>query len=500
MGINQDPSDSNMHDAFDPIAYINEPRWQKVSLGLGRISALMDLLGNPHLGFKVIHVAGTNGKGSVSAYLSSILQASGYKVGLFTSPYIERFEERIQIDSHDIEYADLFESTLDVKHAADMVEVECGEHPTEFELMFAVAMLYFARSNIDIAVVEVGLGGRLDATNVVSPELCVITSISYDHTSILGDTLGLIAAEKAGIIKRGCVVVSYPQAPGAMGEIERKCVQSDASLFVLSGGDIGSGSIDIERGVQSFNYRSEPFETRLLGSYQPSNAALAILCAEVLRGQQKADISDAAIHEGIRKAKWPGRFEVISKRPLVIVDGAHNPQGACALSKTLDDIDLNGGATALRGNVIFVMGVLSDKDYMEMLLPLLPFAKTFITYTPENPRALKSIDLGRAILQLSENEGYSFGVECVGSAAEAMEAALQRAMLQSGEEQHESQRLSWHFGAAGKPGGDAGKEFARTDPSDSDRGSKKGSESIIVAFGTLYAISEIKRAVYRLLR
>lgn len=495
MNDGQGCDNSNEPDGFDPIAYINEPRWQKVSLGLGRISALLDLLGNPHLEFKVIHVAGTNGKGSVCAYLNSILRESGCKVGLFTSPYIERFEERIQVDSRDIEYQDLLESTLDVRRAADMVERECGEHPTEFELMFAVAMLHFARSGIDIAVVEVGLGGRLDATNVVSPELCVITSISYDHTLILGDTLELIASEKAGIIKRGCTTVSYPQAPEAMEVIERRCIQADSNLLVLSCSDIASGHIDIERGIQRFSYRSKPYETRLLGSYQPANAALAILCAEALRAQGGYCISEASINEGVKQAEWPGRFEVIGKRPMIIVDGAHNPQGVLALSNTLGDID-SDDRHSLRGNVIFVMGVLSDKDYMGMVLPLLPFAKAFIVYTPENPRALDAADLGRSILRLSEREGYSLEVVCMGSVAEAMEEALQCVAPQSDWGQCEFQNLE----AMGESHDGAGDESFCANHPNAGYAGKEDPESIIVAFGTLYSISEIKKTVCRLLK
>ena len=199
--------------SFDPIAYINEPRWLESRLGLDRICELLDRLGRPQDRLKFVHVAGTNGKGSTCAYLASILQAAGLRTGLFTSPYLIAFEERIRVDGANISADDLIEATLLVKEQAEAM----ADHPTEFELMCAVALVHFARSGCDVVVLEVGLGGRLDSTNVIdAPEVAVIARIGLDHTALLGNTLAAIAGEKAGIVKPGSAVVSWPQEPEAM--------------------------------------------------------------------------------------------------------------------------------------------------------------------------------------------------------------------------------------------------------------------------------------------
>ena len=209
--------------AFDPVAYINEPRWQESRLGLDRIRALLERLGWPQDKLKIVHVAGTNGKGSTCAYLASVLRAAGYRTGLFTSPFIEAFEERIQVDGVAISRDDLMDATLAVKEHAEALAAQTGDHPTEFELMTAVALVHFARRGCEAVVLEVGLGGRLDSTNAIeAPEVSVVARIGRDHTAMLGNTLAAIAAEKAGIIKPGVPVVSWPQDPEAMAVVERR--------------------------------------------------------------------------------------------------------------------------------------------------------------------------------------------------------------------------------------------------------------------------------------
>ena len=206
---------------FDPIAYINAPRWQASRLGLDRIRELLARLGNPQNDLRIVHVAGTNGKGSTCAYIANVLQAAGYRVGWFSSPFIERFEERIRVDGKNIPMPDLARVTLQVREHAERMSVETGDHPTEFELMTAVALLHFAQVGCQVAVLEVGLGGRLDSTNVIAaPDVAVITRIGLDHTDLLGDTIGKIAAEKAGIIKSGSAVVTWPQEPEAAEAVE----------------------------------------------------------------------------------------------------------------------------------------------------------------------------------------------------------------------------------------------------------------------------------------
>ena len=244
---------------FDPIAYINTPRWQASRLGLERIRELLERLGRPQDRLKFVHVAGTNGKGSICAYLASILSAAGYRTGMFTSPYIERFEERIRVDGAMISPDELRDVTLAVREHAEAMAEETGDHPTEFELMTAVALEHFARFGCDIVVLEVGLGGRLDSTNVIdAPEACVIARIGLDHTALLGNTLAAIAGEKAGIIKEGSAVVSWPQEPEAMAVIEHAAAEHGCELRVPDFAQLEEGAIRWEDGAspfRSFSYR-----------------------------------------------------------------------------------------------------------------------------------------------------------------------------------------------------------------------------------------------------
>lgn len=379
---------------FDPIAYINEPRWQSSRLGLERISALLERMGRPQDRCRFVHVAGTNGKGSACAYLASILQAAGYRTGLFTSPYIVRFEERIRVDGRDISKSDLVRTTLFVREHAEALAAETGDHPTEFELMCAVALQHFVDNGCDIAVVEVGLGGRLDSTNVIpAPEVCVIARIAYDHTDLLGSTLAAIAGEKAGIIKPGSAVVSWPQDDaGAAEAIERVAASCGAPVVVPDLSQLEYVPVD-ERGLRRFSYRGRAYETCLLGSYQPANAALAVESALALRARGW-DVSDDAIERGVRAARWPGRFEVLDGCARgcarVVVDGGHNPQGARVLMDSLEDV-FPGEKS------VFLIGVLADKDYRAMVAAALPHARAFVCVEPPNPRALSASDLAAAV-------------------------------------------------------------------------------------------------------
>ena len=363
-----------MEDArhFDPVAWINTPRWQASRLGLSRMVDLLERLGRPQDELRFMHVAGTNGKGSVCAYVASVLQAAGYKVGLFTSPFILCFEERIRVNGENITGEELARAVAAVRPAAAAVEAACGDHPTEFELMAAVAFEHFRAVGCDIVVLEVGLGGRLDATNVIeTPEASVICRIGLDHTDLLGDTLGAVAGEKAGIVKAGAPVVSWPQESEAMAVIEVVAAERGCELFVPDFGDL---SVEPLEGValRRFSWKGRGFETRLLGSYQPFNAALALTAVDVLRGRGWA-ISDEAAFAGIASARWPGRFEVVDTAPLTIVDGGHNPQGAEALAASLADLLGEEG----RASVDFALGVLADKDYPAMVRVVAPWARSF---------------------------------------------------------------------------------------------------------------------------
>ncbi|MEG0303548.1 MAG: folylpolyglutamate synthase/dihydrofolate synthase family protein [Gordonibacter sp.] len=378
--------------AFDPIAYINEPRWMGSRLGLDRIRELLERLGRPQDDLKFVHVAGTNGKGSTCAYLSSILQEAGYRTGLFTSPFIETFEERIRVDGRNISSDELARVALAVRDQAEAMD----DHPTEFELMCAVALVHFVRRACDIAVLEVGLGGRLDSTNVIdAPEVAVVARIGLDHTALLGSTLAAIAGEKAGIVKDGVPVVSWPQEGEAMAVVEEAARTHGAALTVPDFAQLQVGPVEQRGGtsVRLFTYGSLcNLETSLLGSYQPANAALAIETARVL-GENGWSIPDAVVRAGIAQARWPGRFEVVDAgpdRPTVVVDGGHNPQGARALVDSLADVFPGK-------KPVFVIGVLEDKDYPEMLEVILPAGAGFVAVTPDNPRALPADKLARAI-------------------------------------------------------------------------------------------------------
>ena len=309
--------------SFDPIAYINEPRWLESRLGLDRICELLDRLGRPQDRLKFVHVAGTNGKGSTCAYLASILQAAGLRTGLFTSPYLIAFEERIRVDGANISADDLIEATLLVKEQAEAM----ADHPTEFELMCAVALVHFARSGCDVVVLEVGLGGRLDSTNVIdAPEVAVIARIGLDHTALLGNTLAAIAGEKAGIVKPGSAVVSWPQEPEAMAAVEAAAAAAGDALTVPDLALLEAGTVDWGvpgAPLRPFSYgRFTDLRTRLLGSYQPANAALAIEAAEALRTRGWA-VNDDAVRRGIAGNRVARAFRDRARG----VGGAHGRGG-----------------------------------------------------------------------------------------------------------------------------------------------------------------------------
>ena len=561
---------------FDAIEYINTPRWLTSRLGLERIRELLDRLGRPQDRLKFVHVAGTNGKGSTCAFTASILAEAGFKTGLFTSPYVETFHERIRVNGRNISDEDLTAATLRVRECAEAMETEGGEHPTEFELMTAVALVHFAHVGCDIVVLEVGLGGRLDSTNVIAaPEVAAIVSIALDHTNLLGNTLAEIAHEKAGIVKEGSTVVSWPQEPSAMEVVEDaarragdKLVVPDFSLLSVgkvvgafceaaleheghtpcsdspryaaelraehapraqelqAGAEGGStceagdpareapcsnsprfaaelraehvapaqklqvsSSIDAGFGgrmpravphepnvpsgtfvraqdclsmayahrtpvsqvasavpMRQFFYRGCEYATRLLGSYQPSNAAMAIEIAGALR-ERGWEIPDEAIARGIAETRWPARFEVLDQpagMPTVVIDGGHNPQGAGVLADSLRDVFPDK-------RPVFLVGILADKDYRSMLRAVAPLASAFVCVTPPNPRALDAADLAEAIRETCDELGVCVAVEVAGDFGDAVSAARKIA----------------------------------------------GSEGPICAFGSLYSIADVKAAFLR---
>ena len=582
---------------FDAIEYINTPRWLMSRLGLERIRELLNRLGRPQDRLKFVHVAGTNGKGSTCAFTASVLAEAGFKTGLFTSPYVETFHERIRVNGRNISDEDLTAATLRVRECAEAMEAEGGEHPTEFELMTAVALVHFAHVGCDIVVLEVGLGGRLDSTNVIAaPEVAAIVSIALDHTNLLGNTLAEIAHEKAGIVKEGSTVVSWPQEPSVMEVVEDaarragdKLVVPDFSLLSVGkvvgvtcgtaleheghtpcsdsprfaaelraehaphaqelqagaeGGstceagdpareapcsnsprfaaelraeppargrqvgaadDLGCGTAfehaphaqELQAGagfdagfdgrmpravahepnvpsgtfarardclnmayahrtpmsqvesavsMRQFSYRGREYATRLLGSYQPSNAAMAIEIAGALR-ERGWEIPDEAIARGIVETRWPARFEVLDQpagMPTVVIDGGHNPQGAGVLADSLRDVFPGK-------RPVFLVGILADKDYRSMLRVVAPLASAFVCVTPPNPRALDAADLAEAIRETCGELGARATIEVAGDFDDAASAARKIA----------------------------------------------GSEGLICAFGSLYSIADVKAAFLR---
>ena len=362
------------------------PRMGQGAPGLARMQNLCDHLGNPEKELQCIHIAGTNGKGSLAAMTSSILTAAGYKTGLTISPYVVDFRERFQIDGEMIPPRTLANLTEKVLDAIGAIEAEGGEKPVEFEAVTALAFLWFAREKCDLVVLETGLGGRCDATNVVPHKLvAAITKIGYDHMEVLGDTLDKIAAEKAGIIKEGTVVVNYPDQPAeAMGPILTAAAEAHTSIITPDKDDLTLlRGKRLENRIDYGGYRAA---LGLPGTHQANHAAMAVEIALALWREFGYDISDDAILQGLADARMPARIEVLRRHPLLLLDGCHNPDGAKMLAATLTRADFEE-------NLVGVLGVLADKDYKDMLSDLAPcFAKVY-TVTPNCPRALSAEEL-----------------------------------------------------------------------------------------------------------
>ena len=386
------------------------PRMGSGAPGLARMQNLMNHLGNPENDLQCIHIAGTNGKGSLAAMTSAILTAAGYKTGLTISPYVVDFRERFQIDGEMIPPRTLVSLTQKVMDAVDAIEAEGGEKPVEFEAVTALALLWFAREKCDLVVLETGLGGRCDATNIVPHKLvAAITKIGYDHMEILGDTLDKIAAEKAGIIKEGSVVVNYPDQPvEAMGPILTAAAEAHTSIITPDKDDLTLlRGKRLENRIDYGGYRAA---LGLPGTHQANHAAMAVEIALALWREFGYDISDDAILQGLADARMPARIEVLRRHPLLLLDGCHNPDGAKMLAATLTRADFEE-------NLVGVLGVLADKDYKEMLSNLAPcFAKVY-TVTPNCPRALSAEDL-------QKEARFHTDAEAADSVADALRKAI----------------------------------------------------------------------------
>jgi dihydrofolate synthase/folylpolyglutamate synthase len=353
-------------------------------LGLDRIEALLELLGNPHKSIKTIHIAGTNGKGSSAAMTDTILREAGFKTGLYTSPYLERFTERIRIDGEEISQHDVAKLITHMEPLIEKLVLQGFEHPTEFEVITAAAFYYFKEEGVDFAVMEVGLGGRLDATNVITPEVALITPVGMDHKDRLGDTLGKIAFEKAGIIKEDIpTVVSYQQ--GEALDVILKTANGKNSTPYVFGKDFSftrkNGLMDYKGLFLNLN----DIKINLIGNHQLINGASVIALMEVLN-TKGYNINNEAIRKGLGSVKWPGRMEVISSEPLVMLDGAHNHEGIVVLIDGLKDY-------FPQKKYVFALGVLQDKEVDKIIERIAPISSRIFTMTPDSDRSLPAGEL-----------------------------------------------------------------------------------------------------------
>ncbi len=364
----------------EALEYIHSVSWTFCKPGLDRIKELTDKLGKPQNSLKFIHVAGTNGKGSFCSMLSSILKEQGYRVGLFTSPYIKFFNERIAINNEPISENDLAELTSQIKPIADAMK----DKPTEFELITAIGFEYFKNQNCDVVVLECGLGGRLDSTNVIENSiLSVITGIDFDHTAILGDTIPKIAKEKAGIIKENTPVLWCGNDKEAQSVILTEALGKSAPFYVAERSTLNVKKQTLDGTFFDFG-EFKDLKIKLLGTYQTKNAVNVLNAVEILK-KQGFTISDTAVKEGLEKAKWHARFEIISHTPLVIFDGGHNPQGVCEAVKSVKKY-----FGSEKVNVI--TGVMADKDYKFIAKKICEIASQVYCITPDNKRALNAKD------------------------------------------------------------------------------------------------------------
>ncbi len=393
------------------LEYIHAVQWAGHKPGLSRTRTLLAALGDPQRQLRFVHIAGTNGKGSTAAMMASCLRKAGYRVGLYTSPFINRFNERIQVDGQQIGDQELVELVEKVRPAAEaMTDV-----PTEFEIITALGMLYFAQKQCDVVVLEVGLGGTLDSTNVIDrPECAVITALGMDHVKELGPTLADIAAAKAGIIKEGCPVVSYGGVPEADAVIRRVAAEKHAQLTEVDFGRLQVDGGDLDRVTFDFD-GLDRVRLPLIGSYQPRNAALAITALRVMR-EKGWNIPESAIRAGLETVQWAGRFELLRHHPAFVLDGSHNSHGMTATVQSLRD--------RFPGQkFVFLVSIMADKDVDKMLELLAPLAVRFVTVAAHTPRAMPAQTLAEHIRRYG----------CTAEAAPTIEAGVKRAVELGGE-------------------------------------------------------------------
>lgn len=387
-------------------------------MGLARMEWLMEHLGHPERSLRFVHIAGTNGKGSTTALVASMLEAQGYRVGMYTSPYLDAFTNRIVVNGRDISPSQLVRIVDRLRPLVEEVSTTELGYPTVFEVITALALLFFAEEQADFVSWEVGLGGRLDATNIIpTPAAGVITNIALEHTQILGDTLPQIAGEKAGIIKQGGWVVTGDRQPEVLEVFRQRCRAEGSQLWEIDQ-DFHAQRMSYDMRGQHFSFEGPGLhlgdaKIQLLGAHQIDNAAVALAAICALR-QQGFTVSEQAILAGLASTRWAGRLEIMQDDPLVVLDGAHNMHGILALRKAVEEFFANRER-------ILVMGILGDKDYAPMLLHMAPLAKRVILTQPEYKRAA-NVDQLAAVLQ-----GKGCEVELVPSVPDAVRTAIKEA-------------------------------------------------------------------------
>ncbi len=399
----------------DALQYLYGLQRLGIKLGLENIRRLLRALGNPERAFRAVHVGGTNGKGSTAALLAAILRAAGLRVGLYTSPHLLDFTERIQVSGEPIGPDALADLTAEVRAALEAAFAPAPDdlpsHPTFFEVTTALAFLHFARAGAEWAVIEVGLGGRYDATNVLTPDLCVITNVAVEHQDLLGDSLEAIAAEKAGIVKPGIPLVTAAAEP-VLGVLRRACAERGAPLLHVptTYGWIREALLPDGQvfGLRGPGTERPNLRIGLLGRHQLVNAATAVAAAERLRGRSLA-LPESAVREGLAAARWPARLQVVGERPRLLVDSAHNPAACRAVRDFLEE--------EIPGRRLLVFGALKDKDWGQMLEILLPAFTAAILCRPPSDRAADPMML------LGSARGLCHHVEVVPEVPDALAAA-----------------------------------------------------------------------------
>lgn len=392
----------------EAMEYIEEISKYGSVLGLDNMRELCRRLGNPQEELRIVHIAGTNGKGSVLAYISTVLKAAGYRTGRYISPVIFNYRERIQLNGRPITKQALCESLQPVREAAQQMTEEGLPHPTPFEIETALAFCYFKKMKCDIVVLETGLGGALDATNIITMAVAaVFTSISMDHMQYLGDSLEKIAENKAGIIKNNCYVISAEQQPEVMETLRRRAAEKDSPFYPLDSQRISKIKYGVEK--QRFSYNGyKDLEIALAGKHQIENAALAVMVIEALNRNGYA-IGERALRKGLAETVWRGRFSIIAKKPYFIVDGAHNEDAAKKLAESVRFYFTNR-------RIIYIMGILRDKEYDKIIRETYEPAEHIITVTPpHNPRAMQAYELAK------EAQEYHESVTAADSLEEAVE-------------------------------------------------------------------------------